>query len=39
LQRAEIIKKIDRDDLFKNEKKEFLKVYVYLIEKALEEIM
>jgi len=37
--RAEIIKKINRDDFFIKEKKEFLDIYVFLIAQNLKEIM
>ena len=37
--RAEIIKKINRDDFFKEEKKEFLEIYVFLIATHLKEII
>ncbi len=37
--RAEIINKINRDDFFIKEKKEFLKIYVFLIAQNLKEIM
>ena len=37
--RAEIIKKINRDDFFIKEKKEFLDIYVFLIAESLKEIM
>ncbi len=39
LTRTEIIKKIDRDDFSKKEKKEFLEIYSYLIIQALKEIL
>ncbi len=38
LTRSEIIKKIDRDDFAKIEKKEFLEIYSFLIIEALKEI-
>ena len=37
--RAEIIKKINRDDFFIEEKKDFLEIYCFLIAKNLKEIM
>lgn len=37
--RAEIIKKIDRNDFFATEKKEFLEIYCFLIATNLKEIM
>lgn len=37
--RAEIIKKINREDFFIEEKKEFLEIYCFLISQALKEIM
>jgi len=37
--RAEIIKKINREDFFVEEKKEFLEIYVFLIAEHLKEIM
>lgn len=39
LSRAEIIKKIDRDDFFIKEKKEFLDIYSFLIWEWIKEIM
>ncbi len=37
--RAEIIKKINRDDFFIKDKKDFLDIYVFLIAQTLQEIM
>ncbi len=37
--RAEIIKKINRDDFFQQHKKEFLDIYCFLLAKNLKEIM
>ncbi len=37
--RAEIIKKIDRDDFYTKEKKEFLDIYSFLIVEALKDIL
>jgi cell division ATPase FtsA len=39
LTRSEIIKKIDRDDFAKSEKKDFLEIYSFLIIQALKEIL
>jgi hypothetical protein len=39
LTRSEIIKKIDRDDFAKYEKKDFLEIYSFLIIQALKEIL
>jgi len=39
LTRSEIIKKLDRDDFAKKEKKEFLEIYSFLIIEALKEII
>jgi len=39
LTRSEIIKKIDRDDFAKKEKKEFLEIYSFLIIEVLKEII